>query len=505
MKRWSFLLVVALAATPALADDKKKKEDKKGKEAPVEQPAPPQDPVKEAEAKLAAGDADGAVSVLEKAMATHGSAALRLGELRETRGELDLAIDAYKAAAEKLSGAEKGEALGRLAVVQDTRGMAEAGVSAEAAATADPEGVWPTIALSYRRAHGGRLDEAVTLAQKAVAGGGGAAAQAALGHGLEAKGEMAGAEAAYREAIAQDETRLAPVIGLASVLRRTGRAAEAEPLLARVVEASPGAVEAYKEQARVRVALGRAEEAIGDANIAAALSEDDPEAQHLVIEVKVARALQAAGRGQADLAVQDLTELSDQNPESAEVRLGLGRAHVARRDAAAAIAELTKATELDPKLAEAFYQLGYVQLMMKANGAAAVTSLERASSLEPANALYATTLGTALVTAQRFEKAVDVLTTTIALPGYDRADGFVSLGQAFVNLKRYKDAVPVLEKATGLEPDNVLAWATLGWAHFGLKNSAKFKEAAGKARSLGYKEPTLLSYLKRIEAGEAIK
>ena len=49
------------------------------------------------------------------------------------------------------------------------------------------------------------------------------------------------------------------------------------------------------------------------------------------------------------------------------------------------------------------------------------------------------------------------------------------------------------------------AYAFLGWAYFGLKDADNFKKAAGKARSLGHKEPTLLQYLTRIEAGEPIK
>ncbi len=331
MKRWSWLLVAALAVSPAIADDKKK-DDKKGKEAPAATAAAVQDAVAAAEAKLAAGDADGAVALLDKAMATDPKAALRLGVLREGRGELDLAVDAYKVAAEKLSGPAKGEALGRMAVVQDSRGMAEAGASAEAAVAADAEGAWPTIALSYRRAHEGKADEAVALAQKAVAAGAGAGAQAALGHALEAKGDLAGAEAAYREALTADPKALAPIVGLATVLRQTNRAAEAEPMLNKVIDASPGAVEAYKERARVRIALGRSQDALGDANLAAAMGENDPTAQKLVLEVKVARALQALGEGQTDLAVQDLTALRDQNPDAGTVRLGLGRAQIARRD-----------------------------------------------------------------------------------------------------------------------------------------------------------------------------
>jgi tetratricopeptide (TPR) repeat protein len=104
MKPWSCLLVAALLAAPVLAADKKK-DDKKAKEAAAAQAAAPQAPtaedaIKEAEAKLAAGDADGAIAVLEKAAAADGKAGLRLGTLRESRGELLPAEDAYKAAAE---------------------------------------------------------------------------------------------------------------------------------------------------------------------------------------------------------------------------------------------------------------------------------------------------------------------------------------------------------------------------------------------------------------------
>jgi tetratricopeptide (TPR) repeat protein len=505
MKRWSWLLIAALVAAPALAADKKK-DDKKGKEKEAAAAAAqsPGDVIKDAEAKLAAGDSDGAVKVLEDAKAD-GAVALRLGELRESRGELDMAVDAYKAAAESLSGAAKGEALGRMAVVMDTRGMGGAEETAEAAIAADPEGVWPTIAMSHRKVHEGKADEGVALAQKALAAGGGAAAEAALGHALDGKGDMAGAEAAYRKAMAEDATRIAPVVGLASVLRKTGRAAEAEPMLQKVIDASPGAVEAYKEQARVKLALGRAQDALGDASLAAAMSENDPEAQRLVIEVKVERALEAISQGQADLAVQDLTQLRDQNPDSAEVRLGLGRAQVARRDAAAAIAEFQKAAELAPDNADVQFELGQAELRLKGDAAGAVAPLQKAVSLKPGNAAYQTTLGQALVGAQKFDQAVELLTKATQAEGYARPEGFLALGQAYVNLKNYKEAVAPLEKATTLAPDLADAWATLGWAYFGSKDADKFKLAAGKARDLGYKEPTLLSYLKRIEAGEKIK
>jgi tetratricopeptide (TPR) repeat protein len=503
MKRWSWLLLAALVAAPAIAADKKK-DDKKAKEAPAAQ-APVQDAVQDAEARLAAGDADAAITLLEQAMATDGRAALRLGRLREARGELDLAIDAYKAAAATLTGPAKGEALGRMAVAQDSRGMADAAASAEAAMAADPAGPWPTIAMSYRRVHEGQPDEAIALAQKAVAAGGGAAATGALAHAQEAKGELTAAEASYREAVAADPVALGPIVGLATVLRATGRAADAEPLLQKVIDSSPGAVEAYKEMARVKIALGRAQEALADANLAAAMAENDPVAKELVVEVRVARSLQDLGAGQTDLAVQDLTQLRDQNPESAAVRLGLGRAQIARRDAAAALAELQKAVELEPKNAEAQYQLGYVHHVMKQAAAAAVPPFEKAVALEPGNTLFRTSLGAALMDAGQADRAVEELTKVTGTAGYTGAQAWFYLGAAQLKASRFKEAAAALEKSLAVKPDNAQAEAFLAWSYFGLKDAASFKAHGAKARSLGHKEPALFERLAKVEAGQEIK
>jgi tetratricopeptide (TPR) repeat protein len=503
MKLWSGLLMAALVTAPALAADKKK--DDKKKEVPQPQAAATQDAVGSAEAKVAAGDVDGAIAILEKASGTDGMAALRLGRLRESRGELDQAIDAYKAAAGLLAGPAKGEALGRMAVAEDSRGMKDAVASAEAAVAADADGVWPTIAMSYRKAHEGQLDEAVTLAQKAVAAGGGAAATGALAHAQEAKGDLVAAEASYRQAVASDPTAIGPIVGLATVLRETGRAAEAEPMLQKAIDSSPGAVQAYMEMARVKVALGRSQEALADANLAAAMAENDPAAQELVIEVKVARSMQEVGAGQVDLAVQDLTQLRDQNPSSPSVRLGLGRAQIARRDADAALAELQKAVELDPKSAEAQYQLGYVQQIMKQNPAAAVGPYEKAVEAEPGNAMFRTSLGSALLGAGQTERAVEQLTKVVSTEGYTGSQAWFYLGAAQLKASRFKEAVAALEKALTAKPDNPEAEAYLAWSYFGLKDAAGFKTHGALARKLGWKDAALLDRLSKVEAGQAIK
>ncbi len=498
------LLLLLAAFTPSLfaADKQDKKQDKKKAGA-----APgPEDLVRQADEKTAAGDSAGALVLLQEAWALPAAPpelGLRLGLALEAARDLDGAIDAYKAAAARLTApAARGESLGRRAVLEELRGMAAAGETAKAAAAADPEGAWPAVALSRQSSREGKADEARAQAEKAVKQGGGSAAQGALGRAEEAAGRWAEAEAAYKAADLKD-----PLVatGLARVLRRTGRAAEAAPVIEAVTAAYPGAVEAFKESARVKVALGRGTEAFADASMAAALAENDPDAQRALQEAAVAKALGFVAENQAALAVQDLTKLRDEQPEAALVRVGLGRALAAARQSDAAVTELTKAATLDPTLAEAHYHLGFVQQTLRRDSAAAVAAYEKAVAADPARVEYRASLGAALVEAKQFDRAVAELGKVTADPTYTKGDAWVHLGAAHLGAKRYKDAVVALEKASVLAPGNPQVEAYLAWCYFGLKDAARFKAHGGKARTLGHKEPTLLAYLTRIEAGEPIK
>jgi len=499
------LLCLALVlAVPADAQQKEKEQKQPQKKGAVS----PEDLVRQADETLAAGDADAALDLLRRAVELgdpSGDAALRLGRLLESRFELDTAIDAYRDAAAKLSGAAKGEALARLSICQELRGSPDATASAEAAVEADPDGTWPKIALSRARSRAGKADEALALAAEAAAADGGAPAVCARAFASEAKGDLAAAEKDYREALASPESKVTAGVGLARALRRSGRAAEAEPILARTIEAAPGAVDAYKESARVKIALGRSEEAMGDAATAAALAEDDPEAQRLAKEVAVAQALDRVGSGFVDDAIRDLTRLRDENPDFAEARVGLAKALQAKRQTDAALAELQKAVEVGATVPETFYQLAYMTHVLKGNAAGAVPAYEKAVAAEPSSVLYRTGLGAALTGAGQFDRAIAELQRVTEAPGYDRAEAWVYIGQAQLGAKRYKEAVAPLEKAASIAPQSDQAWAFLGWAYFGLKDADNFKKAAGKAKALGHKEPTLLQYLQRIEAGEAIK
>lgn len=510
MKRVGWLTVLLLACgVSALASDKADKPDKDKKDKKPAAAVPVTDPVAHAREKIAAGDLDGAQDILLHAAggpgADGGLAGLALGQLLETRGQLDSAADAYKAAAEKLAGKPKGEALARAALLLDLRGLPGFAQMAEAALAADPEGLWPLAAVSHLKADAGQAAEALALAQRAEAAGGGPIVSLALARAHEAGGDLAAAEAAYRVALADPPTKLAASLGLARLLRRAGRPAEAEPLVRSVIEALPGVIEAYKESARILLALGRPEDAMADATLAAVMAEDDVEARQLRDECAVAKAVQLAGKGQGGYAVPELERLIAESAQPAVLWVGLGRVRILQRQAPEALAALAKAVEADPTLAAAHYWTGYTQHVLKQDSAAAVPHYEKAVQLDPGSAEYRTQLGSALLNIGQFDRSAAELGRATASPGYKNAEGFMFLGAAQLGAKRYAEALSALGQAAALAPDNVQIETFMAWASFGQKDSAAFMEHARKAKALGQKDARLLDYLARVEKGEPIK
>src|SRR5204863_5753067 len=147
-------LLALLIAAPAAAADKPQKPAAAAKAG-----VSADDLVKQADEKAAAGDKEGAKALLQQAAAlptAGGDVPLRLGKLLQSMNDLDGAMDAYKAAGQKLAGPAKGEALGRLALLQETRGIGEFAATAEAAAAADKDGPFPSAALARLRAREGK-------------------------------------------------------------------------------------------------------------------------------------------------------------------------------------------------------------------------------------------------------------------------------------------------------------------------------------------------------------
>lgn len=93
---------------------------------------------------------------------------------------------------------------------------------------------------------------------------------------LAARGDMAGAEAAYRDALARDAAHLGALVNLADFEARRGRHDAAEAALRRAVAAHPREAEAQYALALALARQGRAEDALGPIMQAAALRPEEP-------------------------------------------------------------------------------------------------------------------------------------------------------------------------------------------------------------------------------------
>jgi len=93
---------------------------------------------------------------------------------------------------------------------------------------------------------------------------------------LAARGDMAGAEAAYRDALAREATNLHALVNLADFEVRRGRHQEAEAALRRAVAAHPEEAEAQYALALAIARLGRPAEALGPLAEAARLRPEEP-------------------------------------------------------------------------------------------------------------------------------------------------------------------------------------------------------------------------------------
>jgi tetratricopeptide (TPR) repeat protein len=511
-------LAVGLVVIPAaLSAADKKGKDKGASAAPVITLSPGEDAVKKAQDKIAAKQIETAKQILETATAAEGMTGepfLLLGQLLEPTNDWERGAAAYKTASEKLSGPLKGEALARLSIVQDVNGISEAAGSADAASATDPEGVWPLIALARQRAHQKRGDEALSLAQKALAIGGPAApaAQVAIGMGQEGRGDLAAAETAYRTALAADANSISANLGLARVLRLTNRVGEAAPILKALQDRVAWLSDVYKENVRVKLALGQYVEALEDASTASYLpGADEVAAKRLVDEVKIARALDDVRNGRANLAIDDLKQLRDEDPKSVEVRIGLARAHAENREPDAAVAELNKAIEMAPNAADAYFQLGVIQHELKRNPVAALASYQKATALDPQNVQYSIRLGNLLAAQGQGAQAVDVLSKVVQGPGATSGEAWTYLIGANLSAQRYKEAAATGEKALVLiggapeaRPLRALACGYVGWAYLNLGDADNFKKYGAMARDLGYDNKDFFDRLRRVEGGEAL-
>lgn len=171
-------------------------------------------------------------------------------------------------------------------------------------------------------------------------------AQVNLAGLLAARGDMAGAEAAYRAALALDADHLAALVNYADFEARRGQLAAAEATLRHAVAAHPRAAEAQYGLALALIRQRRAAEALAPLAEAAALAPDQPRYAYVQ-----ALALNQLGR-QAE-AVAALDANLRHNPRHRESLIALATFARDRRDYAEAERRARQLLAINPNDREA--------------------------------------------------------------------------------------------------------------------------------------------------------
>jgi tetratricopeptide (TPR) repeat protein len=332
----------------------------------------------------------------------------------------------------------------------------------------------------------GRYDDAVAVAREAPDPG---AVADALGRVLERRGDLDGAEAAYRSAVeAGGEDRLTAEVDLADLLFRRGRVDEAMERFDRFIDVYNQAD--GKLSARDLVAVGRAvhrlgrtdpdlhEDALRAFDEAAAADPGwaepsvragtlflekyaSPEAQAEFGEVLaanpkdpqallgMARALEFDGTGGAGERIRAALEVNEHDPDAHTLR---ARLDIAREDFEAGAGSAERALEVDPASLEALSMLAAARFLAD-DTAGFQEARARALRLNPRYAELDATVAELAVQVRRYGEAVERAATGVALDSASwRAWGLLGMNQ--LRTGRIEQGRASLERAFGGDPYN---------------------------------------------------
>ncbi|HEX7241539.1 MAG TPA: tetratricopeptide repeat protein, partial [Longimicrobiaceae bacterium] len=305
----------------------------------------------------------------------------------------------------------------------------------------------------------------------------GGRARFAEGVRLHVAGDAAGAEAAYREALALDGGIAEAHNNLGVLLRGRGeaeaglaafrRAAELRPAYADALNNLglalrdggdlPGAVAAFRAAAEagpehadpwnnLGVALretGEAAASLEPLRTAVQLRPDHPEfANNLgntLLEL-----------GMTEEAVACYGRALELRPDYPEALNNLGAAHRARRDFRAAVPLLKRALELRPGYADALHNLA-LAFPQAEDAAEAEALLRDALARDPASAQVRAILAVALQEAARFPEAAE-LALEVVESGAEIADAWVVLGICAMEEGRAGAALRAYDRALEIDP-----------------------------------------------------
>ena len=260
-------------------------------------------------------------------------------------------------------------------------------------------------------------------------------------------GDLAGAAALYRKALARDPTHADAQHLWGVLLHQQGQNVEALALIDQALAHRPSAA-AHTNRAAVLTALGRLEDALASHDLALQQDPTLPQAHANKGEVLLALSRHAEAVASYDRALALRADHAGNWLRRGDALQALGRPQDA-------LASYDRALGCDTASALAWLNRGVVLEALDRPEDAA-DSYHRAVALQPENARAQANRGNALHALGRNTAAVDCYDRAIAL-GLDEPPVWLSRGNALQALNRHNDALASFDHALALRPGYVEA------------------------------------------------
>ncbi len=284
------------------------------------------------------------------------------------------------------------------------------------------------------------------------------------------KGDLEGAEVAYRAVLDEEADHVDALHLLGNVLGQRGHLEQASALLKRALELNPRHPSAMVDLGNVHRASGDPQRAMECYQGALGVSPDDVAANRNLGYLQLESGQDAAGLKHLKAAVAAEPDVLQDQFTLAEVMFKSG----ARAEA---IPHYAKTVELKPDLAVAHYHLAY-SLSDCGSYDEALKHYGEAIALDPNDYRARNDYAVLLQKFARYEAAIEELRKTIELnpefPG-----GYVNLGNVYRDLRKFAQARRYYEKGLEVDPDNFDAHNNLGTV---LKDQGRVAEGTEHVR-----------------------
>jgi len=180
------------------------------------------------------------------------------------------------------------------------------------------------------------------------------------------------------------------------------------------------------------------------------------------------------GKGQYNLALQEIQQALKLEPRDSEALLGEAAVYASMGQAEKAESTYKKAAALRPQRWDGYYELGVFYYQQRRYSDAAA-EFERVLEITPDNALAHATLGGMMQLLGKDAEAEKHLKQSIELQASYEA--YTNLGALYYRERRWAESVAMTRKALEISDNNWSAWSNLGLAYEWLNRKSEAEEA----------------------------